>query len=407
MVPPDSFLTGLAALVSLDLGAWWGADGLGLAALIGLAASLACLLGTLWCNAGSMAELLMLGGFLVLPADLHRCVPSRRPPPAPGLVAGGRPAPQPAPRDAAGPPAACLFQEPWWLDAAAPGQWAAVELVRDGQVVGRLPFMRKRRFGLTLLTQPPLTPYLGPWLAEVEGKPEARLGQEHALLQALIAALPPHDIFVQTCHPSFTNGLALHWCGFAETVGYSYVIDDLAEPAVLWVRLAAPARTNIRKAERRLRVRPCDDVELLIALNRMTFARQGLVPPYDPDLVRRLAAACQARGAGRMLLAEDEAGQPHAATYLVWDRHCAYSLLSGSDPAQRQSGAVYLLKWAAIQLARQVSRRFDCTGSMLPQVEPTVRALGTRQVRYARLVRGRTARGRITLVIDELRRGRR
>ena len=39
-----------------------------------------------------------------------------------------------------------LFQQPWWLDAVAPGAWDAAVVVRDGETVGRLPFVRKQRF---------------------------------------------------------------------------------------------------------------------------------------------------------------------------------------------------------------------------------------------------------------------
>ena len=31
-----------------------------------------------------------------------------------------------------------LFEQPWWLDAVAPGAWGAVEVSRDGRVVARL-----------------------------------------------------------------------------------------------------------------------------------------------------------------------------------------------------------------------------------------------------------------------------
>jgi DegT/DnrJ/EryC1/StrS aminotransferase family len=40
----------------------------------------------------------------------------------------------------------------------------------------------------------------------------------------------------------------------------------------------------------------------------------------------------------------------------------------------------------------------------LEQIEPAVRMLGTRQVRYSRLVRGRTLRGRMAPTAQKLRR---
>lgn len=32
-----------------------------------------------------------------------------------------------------------LFEQPWWLNAVAPGAWGAVEVSRDGGVLARLP----------------------------------------------------------------------------------------------------------------------------------------------------------------------------------------------------------------------------------------------------------------------------
>jgi hypothetical protein len=63
--------------------------------------------------------------------------------------------------------AACthsLFEQPWWLDAVAPGNWDAATVTSDGEIIGRLPYVRMRRCGLTILGQPPLTQFLGPWM---------------------------------------------------------------------------------------------------------------------------------------------------------------------------------------------------------------------------------------------------
>ena len=74
-----------------------------------------------------------------------------------------------------------LFQQPWWLEAVAPGAWDAALVVRDGQTVGRLPFVRKQRFGLTILSRPPLTPFLGPWIDAGTGNGQARVARQHAI----------------------------------------------------------------------------------------------------------------------------------------------------------------------------------------------------------------------------------
>ena len=197
--------------------------------------------------------------------------------------------------------AACthsLFEQPWWLDAVAPGNWDAATVTSDGEIIGRLPYVRMRRCGLTILGQPPLTQFLGPWIKPGAGTPYERLEREHTILRMLIGKLPKHDVFVQDFHHSMTNGCAFRWGGFSETVRYTYVLDGLDDHDGIWAGFRQELRTRIRKAERHLVVRAIDDVELFIALNRMTYARQGMAMPYSAELIRRLDAACGARGCG-------------------------------------------------------------------------------------------------------------
>ena len=296
-----------------------------------------------------------------------------------------------------------LFQQPWWLDAVAPGAWDAAVVRRDGQVVGRLPFVRKKRLGLTILSRPPLTPFLGPWINAGTENGHAQLERQHEILRDLIAALPKHDVFTQTFHYSITNCLQLYWHGFAESVEYTYVIDDLEDQDRIWAGFRKTVRTHIRKAERLVVVRPIEDIETFLRVQGMTYERQGIPRPYSDDVVRRLDAACSARGVRRIFLAEGADGTPHAVTYLVWDDESAYELMGGGDPAFRDSGAISLLSWEAIKFARQVTRRYDFEGSMVQPIERYFRAFGGRQVQYPELLGAATYKGRLALELHRLR----
>ena len=295
-----------------------------------------------------------------------------------------------------------LFEQGWWLDAIAPGRWDAATVSSGGEIVGRLPYVRMRRCGVTILGQPPLTQFLGPWIKPGGGTAYERLEYEHDVMRELIAALPRHDVFLQECHHSITNCLPFYWQGFAQSVRYTYIIDDLSDHDQLWAELSTTVRTHIRKAQRQVIVRATDDIETLIALNRMTFQRQGMAAPYSADQIRRLDAACSARGLHRIFCAEDADGRAHAALYLVWDADSAYCLMSGNDPQLRHSGAVSLLRWEAIKFAGGVTRCFDFEGSMLQPVERFIRAFGGRQVQFARLVRAGTLKGQLALMAYDL-----
>jgi hypothetical protein len=291
----------------------------------------------------------------------------------------------------------CLFAEPWWLDAVAPGDWGDVLQHEGDELRARLPFTLKRRFGVTALTQPALTPLLGPWLSPSEAGKVKALAREHSLMEELIAALPPHDLFRQAFHPAVSNWLPFYWEGFSSSVMYTYRLEQLEDLDAVWSGLRQNIRREIRKAERQLEVTSELPLDTFLEVNAKTFARQGLPPPYPAELVARVDRACADRDARRVLFAQDAQGRLHAALYVVWDQHSAYYLMSGADPDLRTSGAQSLLAWEAIRHAGALGRSFDFEGSMIKPIERFFRSFGATQVPYLHVSRegrrGRLASG--------------
>jgi hypothetical protein len=287
----------------------------------------------------------------------------------------------------------CLFDQPWWLEALAPGEWAEVVLELDGAVQARLPYVVKERLGVVALTQPLLTPTLGPWVANSSAGYATALAREHKTMSDLVDALPPFDVFRQAFHPSVTNWLPFYWRGFEATVLYTYRLEDLTDLDRIWSGFRENVRREIRKAGRIVTVRTDLGLSAFLELNAKTFHRQNLALPYSRESVERLDAACAMRDARRMFFAVDERDRVHAALYVVWDTDSAYYLMSGADPALRTSGAGSLLAWEAIRFCAGVTRSFDFEGSMILPLERFFRAFGARQTPYL-FVTKRTLKGR-------------
>jgi Acetyltransferase (GNAT) domain len=275
-----------------------------------------------------------------------------------------------------------LFQEPWWLNAVAAGEWDEVVVKKGGQVAARLPFVHRKKLGSTWLLQPRLTPYLGPWMRPSDAKLTNRIAEEKELMQELIDALPQFDLFRQSFAPEVTYWLPFYWRGFSQTTRYTYRLSDLTDRASLWGALRENIRREIRKAEKIVIVRSDLDIECFARVWALTFARQGTRLPVSIDLLRRLDLACAQRNCRRMFFAEDGQGRIHAACFLVWSADCAYYLMGGGDPKLRNSGAGSLILWEAIAFASTVSRQFDFEGSMIEGVERFFRAFGGRPVAF-------------------------
>lgn len=288
-------------------------------------------------------------------------------------------------------PTNSIFDEPWWLDALAPSAWDAVEVEHAGRVVARLPYVKRTRRGLTVLTQPGLTQSLGPAIEETDGKYARRLELEKERYTALIEALPPFHLFQQSFSTRVTNWLPFHWAGFAATVRYTYRIEDLSDPDAVWSEFSESARRQIRKAEKQVEVR--DDLPFaeFLELNAATYVRQGIPNPNSDAVLRRLDAAATANGARRLLSAVDADDRVRAAIYVVYDARSAYYLLGGRHLDFPSGGEPSLLLWNAIRAASETSAAFDFEGSMIESIERFFRSFGARQVPYFRVTEARGA----------------
>jgi hypothetical protein len=307
-------------------------------------------------------------------------------------------APENRPTRGETPCANAIFQQPWWLDAVAPGRWGEVTVERQGRVLARLPYVVRGKRWARMLTMPPLTQTLGPWLERSTGGAARALSNEMDVLGELEAALPPAHAFVQHFSPTVLNALPFYWAGYGLELRYTYRLEGLGSPDALWDGLRGNIRREIRKARKQLEIRDDLGLDRLYAVWTKTFARQGLRPPTSMAQLERLDTACAQRNARAMLFAQDAAERVHAVIYAVWDSHAAFHLLGGADPDLRTSGASSMLMWEAIMRARAVTDVFDFEGSMLKPVERFFRAFGSRQTPYLRVSRAsRRARAAVAL----------
>lgn len=278
-----------------------------------------------------------------------------------------------------------IFLRPWWLDAACGEDAWEVSLARKGtEVHAALPFRRRIISGLVILSQPPLTQFLGPWLIPSGAKKANDLGRQKDLMMALIDDLPRFAHYEQNWSPSALNWLPFYWKGFKQTTRYTYVLDNLQNLDAIWSGMRDNIRSDIRKAEGRSNLRMDTEASLgdVIALIDRTYGRQGKTKPFSTEYMIRLDAVCASQKCRRIFVARDQAGQAHAGVYIVWDQNSAYYLIGGGDPELRSSGATSLCMWEAIKFAATVTRRFDFEGSMNESIERFFRSFGAAQIPY-------------------------
>jgi hypothetical protein len=283
-----------------------------------------------------------------------------------------------------------IYSQAWWLDSTAGvGGWDVVLVEENGQIMASMPFVVKRKLGFTIITQPPLTQALGPWLRPVVAKYSSNLSLQKKRIQLLFSQLPSFHYFQQSWHYSMLNCLPAYWLGYTPKVRYTYIIKDIRQPAAVLQSFDSSYRNKIKKSERLISIKQSLPIEQFYRINSLTFDRQKMNIPYSLEYLRHHDLILADNNKREIFYAEDSAGRIHSALYLTWDARSAYVHMVGEDPELRSSGAGIALIWHSIRYTAEVLNlsQFDFEGSMLESVEPVRRDCGGEQQIYIQLTK--------------------
>ncbi len=258
------------------------------------------------------------------------------------------------------PLAPTVFHQPWWLNAATGGDYAEAVVTQGGRRVGWFPYVLSTILaGQKLCGMPQLTHFLGPAIEEGRGAACNRVLRRAQITRELLAQIPRTGGFWQVMHRGTADTLVYQELGFDIGVQFTFEVAP-GKPDVLWGNMRDKARNVIRRAEEQHSV--CElDASAFGAVYNDNLARGGTASRYSPALLERVCQAAISRGQGRIIAAENAAGQIAAAIFYVWDAEAAYYLLSTRRP-DSGNGAVSLLLWQAMQDVAARGVIFDFEG---------------------------------------------
>lgn len=275
-----------------------------------------------------------------------------------------------------------LFHQPWWLDIVCGGaaHWEVIraEHQRTGRAV-YLPITWQRRWGLRVITKPPLTPYLGPLFTDPADQ------NNLTLLEGLARQMPRTFYTKMTFRPEASMALPFHWAGFRLGMRYTYRLEVPEDRRVLYTDFRRDVKRNIKRAGERLVVRTTDEFAAFYALFRKTFDRKEMSTPVDAGLLEALTKAAATRNQAILWSAIDANAQAYGALLCCHDHERTYLLASGLSEAGRQLGAFQFLVWSVLRQLPPGQREFDFCGSMLPEVARVNGAFGAQPWTYPQI----------------------
>lgn len=273
----------------------------------------------------------------------------------------------------------------WW-DEVVKKDWEVALVENQGQVLAFWPYFIRRKLGFTLLGQANITPYCGPYIIYPENqKNHSKFSYEKKLLEKLLEQLPKYAHFEQNCHFDFHNCLPLIWKGFDQSNRYTYILNNIVELDLIYSNFAGNIKREIKKAEKITQVIESNDVQLLHKLVSSTFLAQNKEIPIPNDIFDRFGKYIQKYQCGKIFLAKDQQGNFVAGIGIIWDHSTAYYILGGADEKYKNSGAMSLLMWKAIQHSAKSVGNFNFEGSMIPSIEKFLRAFGGKLSSYNKI----------------------
>ena len=256
-----------------------------------------------------------------------------------------------------------LFEQPWWLDIVAPGNWNEI-IIKDKteNPIGRLAYVDYGK----KIAMPPLTQTLGIWIA-----PELQndYGEQKKIINEIFSQFNKISNVQHILSPENSYVLPFKWLGYSIEPRFTYRISDLSDCDKLYANFHKIAKKNIKSAKNKVTLQYNVNIDTLWSMLNKTFEIQNRKNPMSRELVCNIVSACENSGHGKYIEAVDSSGNIHSCAYFVYDEQVCYYLFGASDPEYRNSGAQSLILWDGIQFASEHSKVFDFEGSMIEGIE--------------------------------------
>jgi lipid II:glycine glycyltransferase (peptidoglycan interpeptide bridge formation enzyme) len=280
-----------------------------------------------------------------------------------------------------------IFMQNWWLDATCTEGWSvALAHNEKGEIEAALAFAKRRKWGLTTLSEPILTPFCGVWWRQKTFKKNhEKVSYEKKHLQKLIEALPSAHRYSFRLQTTLTDWQPFFWAGWRQETRYTYRLN-IENITTVFNDFNDNTKRNIRKAAQNFTIQSGSDFAKFLEINDLTYKRQHISQPIPHQIWQAVERILSEKNKRRIFFAQNTEGVVEAAIYVVFDSQTAYYLAGGATDAGRSRGAMHGLLARAIEEAAVAGCTiFDFEGSMLQGVEPFFRGFSGQLMPYFRV----------------------
>lgn len=235
-----------------------------------------------------------------------------------------------------------------------------------------------RRFSLSVIQNPALTPHCGLVYAEQSGNNASMTSWRKEIMASVAAFVNrmPHAL-LSIGFPTWVTDLQpFAWLDCKVIAHYTYIIDlkNRSDDDII-AQMNKTRKSQIKNGHKKgLEVERCRDYSIIEKLIAQTFSRQKM--GYQDKLVEKVLHQ-YAKGHNSFAFITRLHENPVAGCFCVHDHHRAYYLLGGFDHHNTLAAAGPMTMFACIRHARDLGlEQFDFEGSCVPGIERYFRSFG-------------------------------
>ena len=299
-----------------------------------------------------------------------------------------------------------IFSQPWWLDSVCgPDNWDVIIVRNDKDIIASFPYYHSKiRYSLKIITMPILTQKMGVYIKYPDNlTSSSKLIFEKKIYNEIIDKLPEFDYLDVNLDHKYLNWLPFYWRGFNQTTQYSYVIEDISNPEIVFENFGSNKKRDIRKITNQLTISFTMPPGIFINLYKSYLKRIDKELSYSEDLFLLLCTEASKRNQGEIICARDKDENIHAAIFYIWDHEYLYTLVNALDPDFRNSGASTYLFFQIMKRFSSSNLQFNFYGSMIENVEQSLNRFGSTQKIYFRIFKANSKKYRLIKGLKELK----
>ena len=280
-----------------------------------------------------------------------------------------------------------LFLQYWWMETVCAGKsWDVALVCNEGHLVGAMPYLYGKKYGMTYILQPQLTQFSGPFFAYPQNLDDAeRVAFEHKVADNLISQMETirPSFSIQHFSPAVTNWLPFYWRGYCQSTRYTYRLEDISNIEQLFSRF-----DRVERQKKVLRYEPLTKVTF--DMSAAEFAQfhhdywrsKGEGDILSKEFIVRVCSTAIEKGHGVIASLRDLDGNLLASRFVVFDSQCAYSLMSALAPERYRNGYTETLVWGVLRYLSGKTHAYDFEGSMDKGIEHFYRSYGAVQTPF-------------------------